>query len=44
MLDTFLVNRLLQRADVLDNKRYTLAGQANELAGITETTEHGRRP
>lgn len=44
MIDTFLVNNLLLRADVLDKKRYTLAGLANELAGITGTAIHGRRP
>ncbi|ENP5941949.1 conjugation system SOS inhibitor PsiB [Salmonella enterica] len=44
VLDTFLVNRLLLRADVLDKKRYTLAGLANELAAFTETATHGRRP
>ncbi|KML22969.1 hypothetical protein VL10_14435 [Leclercia adecarboxylata] len=44
VLDTFLVNSLLLRADVLDKKRYTLAGLANELAVFTETAEHGRRP
>ncbi|WP_320744727.1 hypothetical protein [Enterobacter sp. 276E10] len=44
MLDTFLINSQLLRADVLDKKRYTLAGLANGLAGITETAEHGRRP
>lgn len=42
--DTFLVNSLLRRADVLDKKRYTLAGLANELAVFTETATHGRRP
>ncbi|EPZ3711653.1 hypothetical protein ACXL35_004400 [Salmonella enterica subsp. enterica serovar Infantis] len=44
VLDTFLVNSLLLRADVLDKKRYTLAGLANELAVFTETAAHGRRP
>ncbi|MGX5056258.1 hypothetical protein ACWKX9_21730 [Enterobacter asburiae] len=44
MLDTFLVNSLLLRANVLDKKRYTLAGLANELAVFTEMAEHGRRP
>jgi len=42
--DTFLVNSLLLRADVLDSKRYTLEGLANELAVFTETATHGRRP
>lgn len=45
VLDTFLVNSLLLlRANVLDKKRYTLAGLANELAVFTETATHGRRP
>jgi len=44
VLDTFLINSLLLRADVLDKKRYTLAGLANELAVFTETATHGRRP
>lgn len=44
VIDTFLVNSLLLRADVLDKKRYTLAGLANELAGITGTPIHGRHP
>ena len=44
VIDTFLVNSLLLRADVLDKKRYTLAGLANELAGLTDTAIHGRRP
>ena len=44
VLDTFLINSLLLRADVLDKKRYTLAGLANELAGITVTAISGRRP
>ncbi|KTH67018.1 hypothetical protein ASV20_22350 [Enterobacter roggenkampii] len=44
VLDTFLINSLLLRADVLDKKRYTLAGLANELAGITGTAISGRRP
>lgn len=35
VLDTFLINSLLLRADVLDKKNYTLAGLATELAGIT---------
>ncbi|WP_445445389.1 conjugation system SOS inhibitor PsiB [Citrobacter portucalensis] len=44
VLDTFLINSLLLRADVLDKKRYTLAGLANELAGITVAAISGRRP
>ncbi|HGU9533070.1 TPA: hypothetical protein ACNBTF_003924 [Escherichia coli] len=44
MLDTFLVNSLVLRADVPDKKRSTLAGLANELAVFTETATHGRRP
>ena len=44
VLDSLVVNSLLLRADVLDKKRYTLAGLANELAGITDTATHGRRP
>ncbi|CAH5271315.1 TPA: hypothetical protein M5M69_004171 [Citrobacter freundii] len=35
VLDTFLINSLLLRADVLDKKNYTLAGLATEQAGIT---------
>ncbi|EBQ8410758.1 conjugation system SOS inhibitor PsiB [Salmonella enterica] len=42
VLDTFLINSLLLRADVLDKNRYTLAGLANELAGISAMP--GRRP
>ncbi len=44
VLDTFLVNSLLLRADVPDKKRSTLAGLANELAVFTETATRGRRP
>ncbi|EIA4658355.1 hypothetical protein SDD15_004534 [Salmonella enterica] len=44
VLDTFLINSLLMRADELDKKRYTLTGLANELADITDTAIHGRRP
>ena len=44
VLDTFLVNSLLLRANALDKKRYTLAGLANELAVFTETATNGRRP
>lgn len=44
VLDTFLIISLLLRANVLDRKRYTLAGLANELAVFTETAEPGRRP
>jgi len=44
VLDTFLINSLMLRADVLYKKRYTLAGLANELAGITGTAISGRRP
>ncbi|MDW3573210.1 hypothetical protein N4235_20225 [Enterobacter asburiae] len=44
MLDTFLDNSLLLRADVPDKKRYTLAGLTNELAVFTKTAEYGRHP
>lgn len=44
VLDTLLVKSLLLRADALDKKRYTLAGLANELAGISGTAISGRHP